>query len=74
MVGRGGLEPPASAVIGPERSASGSGRPSVISFATTLGFYVAWVVGGLSDQWKQLKSLSIFTAYAPQKALESGSV
>jgi hypothetical protein len=28
-VGRGGLEPPTSAVIGPERWASKSGRPSV---------------------------------------------
>ena len=27
--GRGGLEPPTSAVIGPERCASESGRPSV---------------------------------------------
>jgi hypothetical protein len=29
MVGRGGLEPPTSAVIGPERCTSESGRPSV---------------------------------------------
>jgi ABC-type transport system involved in multi-copper enzyme maturation permease subunit len=33
-----------------------------------------WLIGGLSDQWKELKNISIFTAYAPQKALETGSV
>lgn len=45
-----------------------------ISFGITLSFYVLWLVGGLADQWKQLKRFSIFTAYTPQKALETGSV
>ncbi|HET7339127.1 MAG TPA: hypothetical protein VFK22_06230, partial [Candidatus Dormibacteraeota bacterium] len=45
-----------------------------ISFGITLAFYVLWLVGGLADQWKQLKRFSIFTAYTPQKALETGTV
>jgi ABC-type transport system involved in multi-copper enzyme maturation permease subunit len=44
-----------------------------ISFGITLAFYSFWLVGGLADQWKQLKHFSIFTAYTPQKALETGS-
>jgi ABC-2 type transport system permease protein len=45
-----------------------------ISFGITVGFYVLWLVGGLADQWKQLKHFSIFTAYMPQKALDTGTV
>ena len=45
-----------------------------ISFGITLAFYTLWLVGGLADNWKQLKHFSIFTAYTPQKALETGSV
>lgn len=45
-----------------------------ISFGVTVVFYVLWLVGGLASQWKDLKRFSIFTAYTPQKALESGSV
>ena len=45
-----------------------------MSFGITLVFYVLWLVGGLADNWRQLKHFSIFTAYTPQKALETGSV
>ncbi|HEX2682237.1 MAG TPA: ABC transporter permease subunit [Candidatus Dormibacteraeota bacterium] len=45
-----------------------------ISLGVTLVFYALWLVAGLADQWKQLKHVSIFTAYTPQKALETGSV
>lgn len=45
-----------------------------MSFGITLVFYVFWLVGGLADNWRQLKHFSIFTAYTPQKALETGSV
>ena len=45
-----------------------------ISFGITLTFYVLWLVGGLADRWKELKHFSIFTAYTPQKALETGTV
>jgi ABC-2 type transport system permease protein len=45
-----------------------------ISFGITVAFYVLWLVGGLADQWKQLKHFSIFTAYTPQKALDTGTV
>jgi beta-exotoxin I transport system permease protein len=53
---------------------SSRGLAAGIAFGITLGSYVLWLVGGLADQWKQLKSISIFTAYTPQKALESGSI
>lgn len=45
-----------------------------ISFGMTLVFYSLWLVGGLADQWKQLKHFSIFTAYTAQKSLETGTV
>ncbi|HET9782360.1 MAG TPA: ABC transporter permease subunit [Candidatus Dormibacteraeota bacterium] len=45
-----------------------------ISFGITLGFYALWLIGGLVDQMRQLKHFSIFSAYTPQKALETGSV
>src|SRR6266702_2723628 len=47
---------------------------SMMRLRISLGFYVLWLVGGLSDQWKQLKDVSIFTASTPQKALETGSL
>lgn len=50
------------------------GMAAGISFGITLVFYALWLVGGLSDQWKQLKHFSIFTAYTAQKSLETGSV
>ena len=53
---------------------SSRGVASGIAFGITLASYVVWLVGGLSDQWRQLKNLSIFTAYTPQKALETGSI
>jgi ABC-2 type transport system permease protein len=53
---------------------SSRGIAAGIAFGITLGSYMLWLIGGLSDQWKELKNISIFTAYAPQKALETGSV
>lgn len=53
---------------------SSRGTAAGISFGVTLAFYVLWLVAGLADRWKQLKDFSIFTAYTPQKALESGSL
>ena len=50
------------------------GMAAGISFGVTLLFYALWLVGGLADQWKQLKHFSIFTAYTAQKSLETGSV
>lgn len=52
---------------------SSRGVAAGIAFGITLGSYMLWLIGGLSDQWKQLKNVSIFTAYTPQKALETGS-
>jgi ABC-2 type transport system permease protein len=53
---------------------SSRGIAAGVSFGITLAGYMAWLVGGLSEQWKQLKNLSIFTAYTPQKALETGGI
>jgi putative exporter of polyketide antibiotics len=40
----------------------------------TLAFYVAWVVSDLSNDWEWFKNFSIFTAYDPQRALQSGHI
>lgn len=53
---------------------SSRGVAAGISLGLTLLFYALWLVGGLADSWKALKDLSIWTAYTPQKALESGTV
>jgi ABC-2 type transport system permease protein len=53
---------------------SSRGIAAGIALGVTLASYLLWLVGGLSDQWRQLKNLSIFTAYTPQKALETGSI
>lgn len=53
---------------------SSRGIAAGISLGLTLLFYALWLVGGLADSWKALKDFSIFTAYTPQKALESGTV
>ena len=53
---------------------SSRGAAAGISFGITLGSYLLWVLSGLSDKWKVLKNVSIWTAYAPQKALETGMV
>jgi beta-exotoxin I transport system permease protein len=53
---------------------SSRGVAAGIAFGITLGFYALYLVGGLADGWKQLKDFSIFTAYTPQKALETGAV
>jgi len=53
---------------------SSRGVAAGIAFGVTLAFYALYLVGGLADRWKQLKDFSIFTAYTPQKALETGAV
>lgn len=53
---------------------SSRGVAAGISLGITSLFYMMSIVGGLSDQWKRLKDFTIFTAYQPQKALDSGSV
>ena len=50
-----------------ERSKAGG-----MAAGLTLAFYLAWVVSGLSKDWEWLKNVSIFTAYEPQRALQSG--
>lgn len=53
---------------------SSRGLAAGISFGLTLASYAFWVIGGLADQWKVLKNVSFYTAYTPQRALESGSI
>jgi len=53
---------------------SSRGVAAGTSFGITLASYAFWVIGGLADQWKQLRNVSFYTAYTPQKALESGSI
>lgn len=49
-------------------------RPAGMAAGLTLAFYLLYVLGGLSDRWAWLKKASIFTAFQPQRALESGTV
>lgn len=53
---------------------SSRGLAAGISFGITLASYAFWVIGGLADQWKVLKNVSFYTAYTPQRALESASI
>ncbi len=53
---------------------SSRGAAAGMSLGVTVAFYLIWVVATLGDSWKWLKNLSIFTAYTPQKALETGSI
>jgi ABC-2 type transport system permease protein len=50
------------------------GRAAGLAAGLTVLFYVAWVIAGLSDRWSWLKHVSIFAAYQPQSALETGTV
>jgi ABC-2 type transport system permease protein len=49
-------------------------KPAGMAAGLTLAFYLAWVISGLSDRWSWLKNVSIFTAYEPQRALQSGNL
>ena len=53
---------------------SSRGAAAGISFGITALCYVLYIVSGLVDSWKDVKYVSIFTAYQPQKALETGTV
>src|SRR5207245_34006 len=50
------------------------GRAAGLAAGLTVLFYIAWVMAGLSSTWSWLKHISIFTAYQPQSALETGIV
>lgn len=50
------------------------GRAAGLAGGLTLAFYLASLVSKLSDSWRWLEKLSIFTAYDPQRALETGTV
>jgi ABC-2 type transport system permease protein len=53
---------------------SDRGRAAGAAGGLSVAFYLAWVVSQLSPDWRWLGKLSIFTAYEPQRALESGGV
>lgn len=40
----------------------------------TLGFYLAWIVSGISTRLHWLAHLTVFSVYQPQQALTSGQV
>ena len=40
----------------------------------TLAFYEAWVVSDLSNNWEWLKNVTFFTAFEPQRALQSSHI
>lgn len=50
------------------------GKPAGMAAGLTLAFYLAWVISGLSEDWEWLKNASIFTAFDPQAALETGDI
>lgn len=52
---------------------SDRGRAAGLAGGLSLAFYLAWVVSRMSPDWSWLEKVSIFTAYTPQRALESGS-
>ena len=53
---------------------SDRGRAAGLAAGLTLAFYAASIVGGLSERWSWLEHVTIFTAFQPQRALESGQV
>jgi ABC-2 type transport system permease protein len=53
---------------------SDRGRAAGLAGGLSLAFYLAWVVSRINPDWSWLGKLSIFTAYEPQRALESGHV
>lgn len=50
------------------------GKAAGLAAAVTLAFYIASIVAGLSERWSWLEHVTIFTAFQPQRALESGRV
>jgi ABC-2 type transport system permease protein len=50
------------------------GRAAGIAAAITILSYLTWLIAGLSERWEWLRYLSIFTAYKPQFALETGQL
>lgn len=50
------------------------GRAAGLAAGLTLASYLAWIVAGLSARWDWLRHVSIFAAYQPQRALETGRV
>jgi len=53
---------------------SDRGRATGLAGGLSLAFYLAWIVSRLNPDWHWLGNLSIFTAYEPQRALETGGV
>ncbi len=54
--------------------ASERGKVAGLAAVVTLAFYLMWVFAALVESLSWLRYLTIFTAYKPQQALESGVV
>lgn len=54
--------------------ASERGKVAGLAAVVTLAFYLMWVFGALVERLQWLRYISIFTAYKPQSALETGQV
>lgn len=50
------------------------GRPAGIAAGITFGFYLLWILSGISGGLNWLKYLSIFTAFTPRQALAGDAV
>jgi ABC-2 type transport system permease protein len=48
------------------------GKAAGIAAALTILGYLAWLVAGLAERWEWLRYVSPFTAFKPQRALETG--
>ena len=50
------------------------GKAAGLAAALTLAFYMIYIVAELSARWAWMGRFTIFTAYQPQRALETGQV
>jgi ABC-2 type transport system permease protein len=50
------------------------GKAAGLAAALTLAFYLMYIIAELSERWSWLERFTIFTAYQPQRALETGQV
>ncbi len=48
-------------------------KAAALAAFATLGFYLMWVFAALVDRLSWMRYLSIFTAFKPQRALETGT-
>lgn len=49
------------------------GRAAGLAAGLLVASYLAWAIAGMNGGWSWLKNVSVFAAYDPQRALESGA-